>query len=129
MEHRRTYGPSIRNKGRSAVTNDSPAVPDDGPKTFWGKALGLTAGGGALVVLLPAGLVSGVISATKGDTFDSGFNKACDSLADRVDKAADFGDRHSDTITKAVISGVIAAGIRTATGGHSQHPTNSSGTM
>lgn len=113
------------------MVHNSPAVPDENSRTFWGKAITYTAVFTAMGVTGPAAFASGAISAAKGETFDSGFdnvmNKVIDSIADPVNKAADFGDKHGDTITKSVISGVITVAISAATGGSHHRSTSGSG--
>jgi hypothetical protein len=82
------------------------------PKTFWGWVTTLTVAAPAGIVATALAVASGTIEAANGGSFKDGAEKVFDSLDGILQAAADFGDKHSDTITSAAIKGAvgIAAG-------------------
>jgi hypothetical protein len=74
--------------------------------TFWGKTFGFAARCSPMIGEIA--LVAGIVSVAKGNSFEEGVAKVRSAHGGLVDKAAEFGDKHNDEITSAVITGVIS---------------------
>lgn len=82
---------------------------EEGPKTFWGWVTYVTLGVPAIATVLPASVVAGAASVANGGTYDEGAKKVYNSADKVFEKAVEFSDRYSETITKAIISSVVGA--------------------
>lgn len=78
-------------------------------KKFWGEALEVSAAVvGYGMVLLPMAIGKGLLNIiTDEGTFLEGCEEAEEQIDSAIEWVGDFGDEHSDAITKGVIGGVI----------------------
>ena len=80
-----------------------------GPRPFWGRAAGIGVLFSGFVVAVPTSVVNGALHIGREGGFKQGAYDVFDAVSDLTDKAGEFGGRHNDAITRAVINGAGGA--------------------
>lgn len=80
-------------------------------KTFWGWVTELGVGIPVVVAAAPVAMISGAISAARGDTFDEGYDKIGDAVTNFAERAGAFGDQYNDTVNGILVNAAVSAAI------------------
>lgn len=75
------------------------------PKTITGFVTGAT----TAAVASYSSVVSGVVKKLQGGSFVEGYCEVMDAADRHVQSAIDFGDKHNETVVKAMLTGAASA--------------------